>query len=397
MKRQASLAATPAMHRQIGEAEARVGNAELFFDLIYVFCVTQISHFLLGNLTPLGLAQTLVLWFGVWLGWQYTCWFTNWFDPEHPRVRTAIFTLMILGLFMAAAIPDAFGARGCVFAWMLALMQVGRGLFMLWAFRAAGAAQPLRDNALRLLIWACLSASLWLAGAFVQDETRLLCWALAVACEYGGPMVGFRVPLLGRSHTRDWVIDGPYMMERCQLFVIVALGESLLMTGVTLAHHVEWDAPALISVLVLMLTMIALWWIYFDTSSKDGSRAIHRSDDPGRMAAYMHYLHVLLIGGIIVIAASAELVMEHPDGHITMTDALLMCAGPLAYMNGNALYKKVVYGLVPKSHWVGIGLLCALFPLAFLTDRLMVAGLVMLVLLAVAGWDTCCARHAARE
>lgn len=397
MKRPASLAATPAMHRRIGQAEARVGNAELFFDLIYVFCVTQVSHFLLGHLTPLGVAQTLVLWFSVWLGWQYTCWFTNWFDPEHPRVRAAVFTLMTLGLFMAAAIPDAFGERGCVFAWMLALMQVGRGLFMVWAFRAAQAEKALCDNAQRLLIWAGLSASLWVCGAMLQDEARLLCWVLAVVCEYVGPMVGFRVPFMGRSHTRDWVIDGPYMMERCQLFVIVALGESLLMTGATLAHHMEWDAPALISVLVLMVTMICLWWIYFDTSSKDGSHAIHHSDDPGRMAAYMHYLHVLLIGGIIAIAAAAELVLEHPDGHIIFTDAALFCAGPLAYMTGNALYKKVVYGLVPKSHWVGIGLLCALLPAAFLTDRLMVAGLIMLVFLIVASWDTCCVRHDAKE
>src|SRR5689334_10988312 len=111
--------------RQRGH-HAPVTFEELFFDLVYVFAVTQLSHELLHHLTLTGLIDTLVLWFAVWLGWQYTCWVTNWFDPATPRIRSMLFAVMLLALVMAAAIPDAFGDRGLVFALAYVAMQVGR-------------------------------------------------------------------------------------------------------------------------------------------------------------------------------------------------------------------------------------------------------------------------------
>ena len=96
---------------------------------MYVFAVTQVSHFLLGNLSALGATQALLLWFAVWLGWQYTCWLTNWFDPERPAVRAFLFAQMGVALVFAAALPDAFGERGLVVAACYAVMQVARSLF----------------------------------------------------------------------------------------------------------------------------------------------------------------------------------------------------------------------------------------------------------------------------
>ena len=95
---------------------ARVTYDELFFDLVYVFAITQLSHELLHNLTLGGVFETLILWFAVWLGWQYTCWTTNWFDPETPRIRGMLFAVMLAALIMASSIPGAFGDRGLVFA-----------------------------------------------------------------------------------------------------------------------------------------------------------------------------------------------------------------------------------------------------------------------------------------
>src|SRR5713101_1426702 len=112
--------------------EASVSFVELFFDLIYVFAVTQLSHRLLENLTLLGMAETLALWFAVWLGWQYTCWVTNWFDPETMPIRLLLFGIMLVGLLMAAAIPDAFAGRGLVFATCYASIQIGRTLFVVF-------------------------------------------------------------------------------------------------------------------------------------------------------------------------------------------------------------------------------------------------------------------------
>src|SRR5450631_3859992 len=122
---------------------AKVTNEELFFDLIYAFAITQLSHRLLENLTPIGAVQTLVLWFAVWLGWQYTCWVTNWFNPENLRMRLMLFALMIIGLAMSATIPAAFAQAGLAFALCYSAIQVGRTVFVL---SNLGPSHPLRPN-----------------------------------------------------------------------------------------------------------------------------------------------------------------------------------------------------------------------------------------------------------
>src|SRR5260221_1995750 len=137
---------------------AKVTNEELFFDLIYAFAITQLSHRLLDNLTPLGAVQTLVLWFAVWLGWQYTCWVTNWFNPENLRMRLMLFALMLLGLAMSATIPAAFAEAGLAFALCYAAIQVRRTVFVLANLDLGHALLP---NFRRILRWGCNSATLW--------------------------------------------------------------------------------------------------------------------------------------------------------------------------------------------------------------------------------------------
>lgn len=111
---------------------AHVTNEELFFDLVYAFAVTQLSHALLHHLTLTGVAETLILWFAVWLGWQYTCWVTNWFEPETPRIRGLLFALMLAALIMAAVVPGAFGEGGPIFVLAYVAIQVGRTGYIVW-------------------------------------------------------------------------------------------------------------------------------------------------------------------------------------------------------------------------------------------------------------------------
>lgn len=364
---------------------AKVTNEELFFDLVYAFSVTQLSHRLLENLTLVGALQTLVLWFAVWLGWQYTSWVTNWFNPEHRGMRIMLFTLMLLGLLMSTAIPQAFAGGGLMFAACYVAIQVGRSAFVLARLRHDTA---LRPNFTRILGWLCISGLLWIAGGLsASGETRLAFWIAAVACEYVSPMFGFWLPGLGRSSTADWTIDGHHLAERCQLFVIVALGESILATGAGFAGAEHPGVPTFIALLVAFIGSVAMWWIYFDTASEHGTHAITHSDDPGRIGAYFHYIHVTLIAGIIVAAVADELVIHHPDHHVDLTAALVLVGGPLIYLLGNAAYKRVVYGWFPPSHLVGIALLAGLFPLSFITDRLMVGGLTSTVMVVVAIWQ----------
>jgi len=371
--------------------EARVSFVELFFDLIYVFAVTQLSHRLLENLTVAGAVETLVLWFAVWLAWQYTSWVTNWFDPETLQIRVLLFAIMLVGLLMAAAIPEAFAGRGLVFAIAYAAIQVGRTLFVLCCL---GKDHALTPNFRRMFGWLFISAVFWIAGG-LSPEHRLALWIIAVACEYFSPMIGFALPGLGRSDTREWTIEGGHLAERCQLFVIVALGEALLVTGATVAHAAQWEAPVMVAFVVTFASALAMWWLYFDTSSKDGSDAIVHSSDPGRIGAYFHYVHVIIVAGVIVSAVGAELVIAHPDQRIAPTSLLVLIAGPALYLLGNAVYKKVVYRRLPLSHLAGLVLLALLAAFGYVTDLLMVGGLAAAILILTAAWESCSRRKTA--
>jgi low temperature requirement protein LtrA len=366
-------------------AHAKVTNEELFFDLIYAFAVTQLSHRLLVDLTLTGVVQTLVLWFAVWLGWQYTCWVTNWFNPQNLRVRSMLFALMLVGLPLSATIPAAFAGAGLAFALCFAAIQVGRTAFVLLNLAKT---HPLRPNFRRMLVWVCISAAFWIAGGLSEGNYRLAFWIGGVLCEYVAPMFGFALPVLGRSDTTEWTIEGGHLAERIQLFVMIALGESILATGASFSQTAHFDAPTLFAMLAAFTGSVAMWWVYFDTASEDGTQAIKRSRDPGSVGARFHYIHVTLIGGIIVCAVADELVIEHPAHHIDMAAACVLIGGPLIYLLGNAIYKKVVYGWLPPSHIVGAVLLLLLFPAAFATDRLMAGALTSAILVLVAVWQS---------
>ncbi|HIE6452363.1 TPA: low temperature requirement protein A [Serratia marcescens] len=365
---------------------ASVSFSELLFDLIYVFAVTQLSHYLLHHLTLTGALETLLLWFAVWLAWQYTAWVTNWFNPDTRQIRLLLFAIMLLGLFAAAALPQAFGERGLIFALFYVAIQVGRSVTVL---RLLAPGHPLKRNFHRILGWLCISAVFWIAGGLEEGNARLALWAVAVLCEYVSPMFGFRLPVLGRSDSSsEWTIEGHHLAERCQLFVIVALGETILITGATLSEMESWSLPVLIASLVAFLGSLAMWWVYFDTSSKAGSHAISQAENPGQLGAYFHYVHVALVGAIIVCAVANELVIAHPDGRIQNATAAVLLLGPALYLFANALYKRLVYHRFPLSHLVGLLALAVLAPVAYFTDLLMVNGLTTLIMVVVAVWES---------
>lgn len=364
---------------------APVSSEELFFDLVYVFAVTQLSHFLLDHLTALGALQALVMWFAVWLGWQYTAWATNWFDPRALPVRGALFGIMLLALVMAAALPQAFEARGLVFALCFVGIQVGRTVCMLLAVEKSS---PLVPNFRRILAWNGVAAVFWIAGGLNEGPLRLLLWFVAVCAEYVSPMFGLAFPGLGRSNTSEWSIDGGHLAERCQLFVIVALGESILASGVAFGHHHAWHLEELFTFLVGFVGSLAMWWMYFDTSSQDATHVIEHSDDPGRIGANFHYTHVILVAGIIVCAVADELVIAEGAHHAEWKYLGPLLGGPAIYLFGNALFKRVVYGFLPQSH---LGGLAALVVLAFFAPQMSVqtvGALTTVVMVGVATFES---------
>jgi low temperature requirement protein LtrA len=378
-------ARTNLLRARDGHDHARVTYVELFFDLVFVFAVTQLSHGLLAHLTPLGALQTGLLMMAVWWVWIYTSWITNWLDPEKPAVRLMLFALMLAGLVLSSSIPHAFAERGPSFALAYVFMQVGRSVFMVWALRRHDAGNY--RNFLRITAWLVLSALFWIGGACVEDTARLALWVAAVAIEYLMPAAGMWVPGLGRSTTADWTIDGGHLAERCALFIIIALGESILITGATFAEQ-AWNTTSIAAFAVTFLGSVAMWVIYFNIGAERASRQIATSEDPGRLARSGYtYVHLLLVAGVVVTAVADELVLAHPGGHVETSSVAVIAGGPALYLVGNAIFKRLSAPNVPLSHLVGLALLAVLIPAAAVATPLSLSAGSTAILILVAVWE----------
>ncbi len=361
---------------------------ELFFDLVFVFAVTQLSHTLLEHLDWGNTLRVGLLMVAVWWVWIYTSWVTNWLDPQRVPVRAALFVLMLAGVVMSASIPQAFGERGLAFAAAYVSMQVGRTLFFIWAMR--GGPVNMRRNFQRVAVWLSVSGVFWIAGALAPGDARLLLWALALGIEVASPLLYFWVPGLGRSSVHDWNVDGGHMAERCALFVIIALGESLLVSGATFAGA-TWSAPVVTAFVLAFLGTVAMWWLYFDKGQAAGHHRIAHAQDPGRHARTGYtYLHLPIIAGIIACALADELVLAHPE-HASGAGITAMLGGPALYLLGVGGFKWASRERAwpPLSHLVGLLLLALLaVPAAqHWLSALGVMGSAVAVLLCVAVWE----------
>ncbi|HUN37119.1 MAG TPA: low temperature requirement protein A [Trebonia sp.] len=344
---------------------SRVTNIELFFDLVYVFAVTQLSHHLLAEPTWRGAWQSALLWAMVWILWAYTTWVTNWMDPEHLALRVLLMALMLVSLAMSAALPRAFTGTGLLTGGLViglayAVQQIGRSAFMVVVLRSP-APEPLRQNYQRILAWCVLSGALAIGGALTSGWTRPLLWLLAVAVDLAGGLAGFRTPGLGRSLTSEWTIEGGHFAERCQAFVLIALGESIVIIGATMSemHHV--GASSVAAFVVAFTGAFAFWWLYFDRSAQASARLIASATDPGALArtAY-HSIHPVMIAGIIVAAAGDQKILSSPASHASAASAWLILGGPGLFVAGHAAFKYVMFRRVSRNHLAGLAILAGL-------------------------------------
>lgn len=371
--------------RKRGEGIATVSFSELLFDLIYVFSVTQISHYLLHNLNWEGFIKSTILWFAVWLGWQHTTWVTNWFNPDTRSIRILLFILMLIGLLVAASIPEAFGDRGLIFAVCYVAIQVGRTLTVLFML---GGKHNLTQNFRRILGWFLISGTFWIAGAFQDDNIRVFFWILAVFCDYISPMFGFYLPVLGRSDSsKEWTIDGHHLTERSQLFVIIAFGETILMTGASLSEVETWTWPIVMAALISALSSLAMWWVYFDTSSEAGSKKIQKVNNPGLLGLKYHSVHVVLVGGLIMSAVGDELVVLHPLDEVTPEAVFVIIIGPVIYLITNMIYRWFTCNDISKSHIMGIVALLLVIPFYPFLNLLAINCLSVLVFVTISIYE----------
>lgn len=363
---------------------------ELFFDLVFVFAITQLSHRLQSHLSIHGVIEALILFLAIWWVWIYTSWTTNWLDPDRGAVRLLLIALMLGGLALSSAVPEAFGETGLLFALAYVSMQLGRTAYMVWAGRNVDNAGF--RNSLRIAFYFLLSAPLWIGGALVHGDIRLWIWSAALVIEYAGPFRGFRTPGLGHSVASDWNISGGHMAERCALFIIIALGEAVLVTGATFAGLVH-DLPTTIAFVASFLGSAAMWWIYFDIGAGRASRMIETAGDrTGLIARNAYtYLHMPIVAGVVVTAVGDAKMLASPDAAADLGQVLTACGGPLLFLVGNQMFKWVTAETryPPLSHLIGIILLIAVALGASILhwNSLTLGLLATVILIATATWE----------
>ncbi|OLL73361.1 putative transmembrane protein [Pseudonocardia sp. Ae168_Ps1] len=364
----------PRLLRRTGDSE--VAPIELFFDLVYVFAIVQVSHTLLYHLTPLGALETALLFTAVWWLWNYSAWAMNYLDPARTPVRVLNALLMLAALGMALALPSAFAGGGLLFALCFAAAQIGRPLFMWIAMRG----HVLSRNYRNLLVWSAAASVLFLVGAFLPPVARLVVWAVAVAVDLAGPRFEFRVPGLGSTPMTDWPVDVEHLAERNRLVFIIALGESILIMGFTLSEMAEITPYTVLITLLGFTGLVALWWSYFALAGH--GTAASRGDDSTRAArSAFAYAHGLMVAGAVLFAVAIDLHLTHPEN--TPSLVLTSIGGPLLYLVGNKIYLRGRTGTVGASRYVAGAVLIVAGAVALLLGHALPAIAIGLVVLAV--------------
>src|SRR5262249_36693606 len=271
-----------------------------------------------------------------WWAWNYTTWMTNWFDPDATPVRLLLLAAMLAALLMSIAIPQAFGDRAALFAGAYVGLQVLRNGF---ATAVSPPRSSWRDNFGRILIWSVASGVLWIAGAAAPENARIGLWLVALAIEVAGPLTMFWLPMRGSTTTLGWPIDPGHFAERFQLFVIIALGESIVVTGAT-ASALHMDAARVTAIALAFVISAALWWLYFSRVARIIGGGLAAADDPGRVARdAFTYVHIPIVAGIILAAVGDELLIAHPGQGLSAGGLVAICAGPALYLIGHLLLR----------------------------------------------------------
>lgn len=364
--------------------ERTVTPLELFFDLVYVFAIGQLSHHLLEHLDFRTGAETVILTLAVIYAWYMTAWGANWLEPDRLPVRLMLVGLMFCSLLMSAAIGDAFGDRAWLFVTGFLLLQLGRSIFLIVALRG----RPLGEHFVNNLVWEVFTGAFWAAGALADGDARLGLWALAVVLTHVGTFSLHWVPGRGRridlAHTE---IAGGHLIERFRLFFIIALGETVLTMGAAFVDQ-PFDVERLLALAIGFTGTVAFWWCYFQRAEPIGVEAAESADDAGSVAWWGTWTLTLIVLALIGIAVADELAIAHPGDDATFAFTLLAFGGPALFLLAQLFFLRGATGQVARSRLLGV---VALVILAVATAQLsLIVGIAAatIVLVGVAIADT---------
>jgi low temperature requirement protein LtrA len=362
---------------------------------VFVFAITQVSHLLLDDLSWNGVGQALLALLVVWWAWNYTTWVTNELDPDSVAVRLLLIGLMLASLLMAVAIPQAFAERGLLFAGSYVAIQVGRHTFL--TFVTAEPRTIERERAGRILTWFVVAGVFWIAGGLADGELRWALWLVALAIDYAAPLALFWVPRRQHLASSMWQVETAHFAERFQLFVIIALGETIVLTGSTTAG-LELDTARIVAFGLAFLSTAALWWLYFDYVARIAERRLELAADRTTLARdAFTYLHVAIVAGVILSAVGDELVIAHPTEVLPGAEVATVVAGPALYLLAHVALRLRMTGTISVKRLTGALACVAVGGVGTFAPALVVLALLVAVLVTViAAEQLAAARRRAR-
>jgi low temperature requirement protein LtrA len=336
------------------DAEHQITPLELFFDLVFVFAITQVTTLLSADPTWGGLVRGILVLAALWWAWAAYAWLTNTLNPEEGLVRLAMFVVMAAMLIAALAVPEAFDEHGVIFG--VAYLVVRAMHIALYAL--AGRGDPdLLGAVLRMTPSSTISGVLILGSAFVDGHLRMALWAAALAIDYGGVLVG---------RGAGWRLSPGHFAERHGLVVMIALGESIVALGVS-ASGTPLSAGVIATALVGMTVATALWWTYFDWFSIVVEHRLRQATGAAQATlardAYS-YLHFMMVAGIVLFAMSMKKTLAHYDHELAVVPATALCAGLGAYLLAHVLLRYRISRSIGHGRPVAFVALMVLWPLA---------------------------------
>jgi low temperature requirement protein LtrA len=339
------MTAQPIHHNP--ERKYEVAPLELFFDLVFAFALSQLSQHLFTHLSWRGAAETAVMLLAIFAVWFTTSWSATLVRVDQSRTRWLVLAVMLLGLFMNASVTRAFTTSGWAFVVPLLLIQLGRTV---WT-RVNSTDAVLREHYFRTLLWLIATTPLWIAGAAVNAEARVLWWALAAGIDQTGRWLAHPIP--GRRlHSDNIEFDADHMLERCRLFLLIALGETVFTTGTAIAAA-SMTLMTLITGTFALVGTVALWALSFGRSHRLILRHVKETSDPIRASRHAVNALTIMVAGLITVAVANEEVIAHPQGQTSFALSLLVSGGPILFLAAQGWYLWTVPNVRSQLHLIG--------------------------------------------
>jgi low temperature requirement protein LtrA len=368
------------------EPEQRVTALELFFDLVFVFAITQVTAFLAEDPTWIRLLQGMAILVAVWWAWCSYAWLGNTAGTDEGLFRVTLFAAAAAMLLVAIAVPHAFGSEALVFGIAYAAVRV----LHIGAYAILGRDDPMLTHIVHRLALSMLpAASLLIVAGAVDGPVRTVCWVLAITIDVVG---------LYASGVDDWIVAAGHLAERFGLIVIIALGESIVALGVGAEGH-PLDAGTIVAVLLGVTVACALWWAYFDVVALVAARKLEQAEggERARIARDSYtYLHTPMVAGIILFALGAKKTLAHVGDPLEAVPALGLCGGVALYLLAHVAFRlRNVHSLNTARLAVAVVLL-ALIPVATTIPALAALAIVAALMVALLAYEVT-RYHEARE